>query len=92
MSLNDRVLRVPQPMMAEQKEERKRTRNEYEKYFSTAEGQAQLKAHLDDAARKFSADLGLTGNPQYDDFVKRAEYAKWWQRVKDIPFTGHSYP
>lgn len=86
MSLNDRILRVPQPMTAEQKEERKRRQKEYEKYLSTTEGQRELKARLDDAARKVQADLGLTGNPQYDYFVRRAEHAEWWRRVKDVPF------
>ncbi len=89
MSLNDRVLRVPQPLTPEQIAERRVNQEEYENYLATPEGQRELKARLDDAARKVRADLGLTGNHQYDDFVKRAEHSEWWHRVKDIPFMAY---
>lgn len=87
MSLNNRVLCIPQPMTAEQIAERRIKQEKYENYLATPEGQRELKERLDNAAREVQAELGLTGNPQYDDFVRRAKHNEWWYGVKDRQFT-----
>lgn len=42
---------------------------------------------LRQAGERLQKQLGRTGNYQYDDFVKRAEYSRWWNEIKDIPVT-----
>ena len=78
--------RVPQPPTTEELAGRERRNVELQNYYNTPEGRAELKSRLDEAAGKVRRDLGLTGNPQYDDFVRRVEHAEWWNRVKDIHF------
>ncbi|MBI4116183.1 hypothetical protein HY449_00385 [Candidatus Pacearchaeota archaeon] len=79
--------RVPQPPTPEELAERKRKSVELQNYYNTPEGRAELKSRLDKAAEEVRGALGLTGNPQYDIFIKRAEHAEWWHSVKDRPFT-----
>ena len=65
--------RVPQQPTSEELTERERRNVELQNYYNTPEGRAELKSRLDEAAGKVRRDLGLTGNPQYDDFVRQAQ-------------------
>ena len=64
-------------------EERKALADRVSVAFRTPEAREELER---------SASLGIAQpRNQYDDFVKRAEYARWWQSIKDIPFTNYTY-
>jgi hypothetical protein len=54
-------------------------------HFSTPEAREEISV----GKKKIMKNLGLTGNPQYDNFIKRAEYARWEHSVKDLPFSHY---